>query len=521
MLALLLLGCPGPREPADPCSAPDAPTWHNFAQGYVRTWCLGCHSASVAGADRQGAPVGMDFDTWSQVHARRDRIAVRATGDSPDMPPLGGITVEAVARFEQWLACGAQGEDETPGPCDSLQLAAGRIISSQADADALCAEGNAVGALTVEGTASLGCLCEVQGALQLRGGELELPLLQAVTGDLVIEGQPVALRAPALREIGGGLKITGPLQEVSLPALTAVGGDLIVLDGQLRELSFDSLYSVGGELGASRTRLERLDLPRLNNVGGDLVLQDLPDLVSLEGTRALKSVGGSLILRRLPRLPVLDDWAFLLLETVGGDVIIQENAQLVAIHGLTLLDEVPGDMLIQDLPALNRIEGLDLLLHVGGDLEISRNVEQDSLGGLINLERVDGTLRLVDLPSLGSIVGPEALSSVGALQIERTGLPSLSDLPVLAQIDGSLTLAENPELEHIDGMTLLASVGGDLLVLSNPTLSSLSGWAAVETLDGAVEVTDNPALPTSAIEAWLAGVDSVAGPVTVTGNGAD
>jgi hypothetical protein len=494
-LASGLLGCSG-EAPPDPCSAPEAPTWHNFAEGYVRTWCLGCHSASVAEAERQGAPPGMNFDTWSQVYALRDRIEVRAAGPSPDMPPLGGITDEAVARFGQWLECGAPGEDAPPGPCDTLRLAADRVIYAQADADALCAEGNAVGALTVEGTATLGCLCEVAGPLRLTGGELELPLLQKVAGDVVLEGQPVALRADALREIGGGLKISGPLREVSLPALTSVAGDFVLFETDLIEVSFDALYAVGGDVGASRTRLKRLDVPRLNDVGGDFILQDLTELSSLEGTRALKSVGGSLILRRLPRLPVLDDWAFLLLETVGGDVIVQENDQLVAIHGLTLLGEVPGDLLIQDLPALNRIEGLDLLLRVGGDLDISRNADQDSLEGLINLEQVDGTLRLVDLPSLRSVGGPEALTRVGALQLERTGLGS------------------------VDGMEALASVEGDLLVLDNPSLAELSGWSAVETLGGAVEVRDNPLLPTSAIDAWLAGVDSVQGPVTVTGNGA-
>lgn len=496
MRALLLWVClftSCKHSDPDPCDSPTVPTWHNFAQGHVRTWCSGCHSSSVEGISRQGAPDGLDFDRWSQVYDWRERIAIRSTGPDPDMPPLGGIARENVDRFDSWLSCGAKGEDDPPDACDTLTEQGSFTVASGEDAAALCAGGNAVLDLTVTGSVTIDCLCAINGDLQVVSGTLDAPQLERISGDLSVGGA-TALRAAGLQAVDGGVQLTGPLDEVVLPALAAVGGDLIVSDTTLPELSLDALYSVGGGVNMSRSSLVRLDLPRLRTVGTDLVIQDLPELVSLEGTRALTSIGGSLVLARLSRLPVLDDWSFLLLTSVGGDVIIADSAQLVAIHGLTLLAQVPGDLRIEDLPNLARIEGFDLLLTVGGDLSIARNAEQIDIAGFINLEDIDGALQLSDLASLQSIPGFGALTSTGALHIERTGMSTLADLPLLATIDDEL---------DID---------------ANPVLSSISGLGALALIGGPAQVTNNPALSTALVDAWLAGIPTIGGPITVEGN---
>lgn len=37
------------------------------AEPVLRTWCTPCHSSSLTGADRSGAPEGLDFDTWERA----------------------------------------------------------------------------------------------------------------------------------------------------------------------------------------------------------------------------------------------------------------------------------------------------------------------------------------------------------------------------------------------------------------------------------------------------------------------
>ena len=464
---LLALSC-GRKPQPSPCEDPAVPTWHSFAQGYVRTWCVGCHTASLTGAERQGAPEGLDFDTWSEVHEARDRITARATGESPDMPPLGGIAREQVDLFAQWLSCGATGRDDPPDPCSALVDVGDRAISSQADADALCAEGNAAGLLSVAGSAEISCLCSARG-LSLSGGELSAPSLQRIDGDLLVTGASRSLSLPSLREITGSMGLSGSMEEISLPSLSEVGGELLSQESEIVDLSLPALYSVGGSLRVMRSAHAKISVPRLKSVGGDMILEDLPSLVLLDGTRSLEIVGGSLVLRRLPRLPVLDDWAFLLLSSVGGDVIVSESAEIVAIHGLTLLASVPGDLLLEDLPSLVRIEGLDNLTVVSGDLSIARNTSQVSVYGLVNLESVQGELSFEDLPSVQSLAGLEALRSLGGLSIERTSLP------VVGQ------------------------------------------WPLLESISGPVTIIDNEALSTDQIGQWLGGI-SVDGPITVEGN---
>lgn len=79
-------------------------SWATFGQGFVRTYCTGCHSAEVV--NRRGAPPGVDFDTEAQTLAQAERILARSTGDAPDMPPAGGPPPETLLRLRIWLECG-------------------------------------------------------------------------------------------------------------------------------------------------------------------------------------------------------------------------------------------------------------------------------------------------------------------------------------------------------------------------------------------------------------------------------
>lgn len=77
----------------------------NFGQAFMDKHCAGCHSSLLPEGRRVGAPVGVDFDTYAAVLQWHERVAARALGDAPTMPPGGGPSDEERALLAEWLAC--------------------------------------------------------------------------------------------------------------------------------------------------------------------------------------------------------------------------------------------------------------------------------------------------------------------------------------------------------------------------------------------------------------------------------
>lgn len=82
--------------------------YDNFGAPFVINWCRGCHSSAVPLAMRQKAPRDVNFDTLDQVRTWSEKIAMRATGTTPNMPPAGGPSEEERRLLAEWLACGAK-----------------------------------------------------------------------------------------------------------------------------------------------------------------------------------------------------------------------------------------------------------------------------------------------------------------------------------------------------------------------------------------------------------------------------
>ena len=63
--------------------------------------CLGCHDATRAGVDRNSAPAGVDFDTYTAANVWSDRIVARASAGT--MPPGGGpMALDDRCRLVAW-----------------------------------------------------------------------------------------------------------------------------------------------------------------------------------------------------------------------------------------------------------------------------------------------------------------------------------------------------------------------------------------------------------------------------------
>ena len=58
-------------EPGDPI---DGDTFTTFASGFFATYCVRCHSTGRSGSDRNGAPLGYNWDNEASARAHLDEI---------------------------------------------------------------------------------------------------------------------------------------------------------------------------------------------------------------------------------------------------------------------------------------------------------------------------------------------------------------------------------------------------------------------------------------------------------------
>lgn len=87
-------------------------TYEDFGENFFSTYCLGCHSEQLEGADRGGAPSDYNFDTVELIRQHAEHIdettAVGPDASNSYMPPAGDKPSEAVRKqLGEWLACGA------------------------------------------------------------------------------------------------------------------------------------------------------------------------------------------------------------------------------------------------------------------------------------------------------------------------------------------------------------------------------------------------------------------------------
>jgi uncharacterized membrane protein len=97
----------GPPIDAEACESSYL-DYSNFGEPFLLNWCNGCHSTGLPANMRQLAPTGVDFDSHEKAHQFQIRIAARATGASPTMPPAGGPSAEERELLAEWLTCGAR-----------------------------------------------------------------------------------------------------------------------------------------------------------------------------------------------------------------------------------------------------------------------------------------------------------------------------------------------------------------------------------------------------------------------------
>lgn len=99
--ALLGTGC-GSEGPVGECP-PNSSAQQSSGGFLLSGTCNGCHSENLQGADRAGAPVGVDFDTPALIKAQAEAIYNSVLDGS--MPPGGGLNELQIENLRVFLAC--------------------------------------------------------------------------------------------------------------------------------------------------------------------------------------------------------------------------------------------------------------------------------------------------------------------------------------------------------------------------------------------------------------------------------
>ncbi len=431
----------------DVCDTSQA-DWVTVGEPILRTWCTPCHSDNLPPELRQGAPEGIDFDTYELTLPWAARIKARVL-DSADMPPSGGVPPADREAIGEWVDCGAPGviEPVEVDPCEQPLELPDEVVASSLS----CATGLGVaveGDLVLDATTDLSCVCEVGGDLRTEGAvEARLERLATVGGGVHVAGALIeAFEAPSLTE-AGSIHV-GPVPTLTTLDLSDLRTtDEVLIEGAplLPDMLLEELTTVTGSVRVEGLALANpVSLARLDTVGGDYIVRDVPLTTHLIATHSTTEIGGSLVLEGLDALQQINDFSELL--SIGGDLIVRDTGA-ITLHAFHRLVTVGGDVIVEGNPLLEQAHGLPDLATVGGDF------------------------RFADNPSFAQ----------------------WESLAFLVDVGGDFTIRDHERLAFMPRFLSLATVGGDFTFTGNERLQSADAQALANTLSigGTVTISDN------------------------------
>jgi hypothetical protein len=119
LLGVLLTGCDTESTSHDTlttksiCPSDSTLTYATFGKAFMENYCTRCHSSTLEGAARHGAPSDHDFNTLANIHATElahiDAVAAAGpAGTNTKMPTSGNAPTQTEReQLGTWIACGA------------------------------------------------------------------------------------------------------------------------------------------------------------------------------------------------------------------------------------------------------------------------------------------------------------------------------------------------------------------------------------------------------------------------------
>jgi uncharacterized membrane protein len=101
VIAVISCAACGTGSASIDCSAATIPS---FTKVTAFAQCTSCHSSTLSASARQGAPVGVDFDTYAAAVNNIDS-GLREIEDGR-MPPSNTLSTDELTQIETWASCG-------------------------------------------------------------------------------------------------------------------------------------------------------------------------------------------------------------------------------------------------------------------------------------------------------------------------------------------------------------------------------------------------------------------------------
>ena len=110
ILTFLIIVAFGCGDKADPIRAVDDPgtiiTYTNQIKAILDNNCIRCHDSDKQGAERNGAPLDVNLDTYENAVAVAERANTQI--QAGNMPPAGGLPNDLRDLFQQWVNQGLE-----------------------------------------------------------------------------------------------------------------------------------------------------------------------------------------------------------------------------------------------------------------------------------------------------------------------------------------------------------------------------------------------------------------------------
>lgn len=94
----------------DECPSDSTLSYDNFGKAFMTSYCTRCHSTTLTGAARNGAPSDHNFDTLAGIIDEIEHVeeSAGAGAGASIMPPSGAKPSDAERQqLSDWIACGA------------------------------------------------------------------------------------------------------------------------------------------------------------------------------------------------------------------------------------------------------------------------------------------------------------------------------------------------------------------------------------------------------------------------------
>jgi len=175
--------------------------------------------------------------------------------------------------------------------------------------------------------------------------------------------------------------------------------------------------------------------------------------------------------------------------SIGGGLRMYNNDSLFSLISLENLVSIGDFLTIGEHDNLTNLNGLENLTSIGGGLHIHGNgnlLNLISLGNLVSSE-INGSLSISNNPMLGSLNGLENLTSFSfyvtitnnANLSSLSGLDNLTSIGDDALLGGDLEISDNPNLISLNGLESVNSIKHSLQIQNNDNLMNLNGLQSI------------------------------------------